>query len=63
MCITCCSPHCEKPFCLKCGHNNIHDDLTCQENMKQIIERSKADDDESIQTLKWKLENRYEVLH
>lgn len=31
--------------------------------MKQIIERSKADDDESIQTLKWKLENRYEVLH
>lgn len=54
------SPCCKKEFCLKCGHNDSHGDLTCKENMKLIIKQNEEDqtNNDLVQTLKWKLENR-----
>lgn len=55
------SATCEKTFCLQCGHDDTHFNLTCEENMKQLIMQNEQQqiNNDFVQTLKWKLENRY----
>ncbi|KAG2234368.1 hypothetical protein INT48_007235 [Thamnidium elegans] len=52
-------PSCDKLFCLQCGHEDAHINLTCEENMKQLIMQNEQQqiNNDLVQTLKWKLEN------
>lgn len=52
-------PCCEKTFCIQCRHNDSHDGLSCEENMKRLIQQNESaqTNNDLLQTLKWKLEN------
>jgi hypothetical protein len=51
------SPTCENEFCLQCGYD-AHIGLTCEENMKQLVNQQQQTQDDTILVLQWKLENR-----
>ncbi|KAI9333908.1 hypothetical protein BD770DRAFT_402679 [Pilaira anomala] len=52
-------PSCDTLFCLQCGHEDAHMNLTCEENMKRIIMQNELQqiNNDFVQTIKWKLEN------
>ncbi|KAI7896653.1 uncharacterized protein EV154DRAFT_411197 [Mucor mucedo] len=55
---------CEKTFCLQCGHEDAHFNLTCEQNMKQLIMQNEQQqiNNDFVQTLKWKLENSCSIM-
>ncbi|KAI9258680.1 hypothetical protein EDC94DRAFT_521505 [Helicostylum pulchrum] len=57
-------PSCDKPFCLQCGHEDAHINLTCEENMKQLIMQNEQQqiNNDLVKTLKWKLENSCSIM-
>ncbi|KAI8341044.1 hypothetical protein BC941DRAFT_369789 [Chlamydoabsidia padenii] len=47
---------CQTDFCLQCGHNT-HESLTCEDNMKQLVEMAPHQDQDTVVTAKWHLNN------
>ncbi|CAO3594623.1 unnamed protein product [Absidia cylindrospora] len=48
--------NCHVEFCLQCGHNS-HGRLTCEDNMKQLIQTAQSQDHDIVVTTQWYLNN------
>ncbi|KAI8077856.1 uncharacterized protein BX664DRAFT_353690 [Halteromyces radiatus] len=47
---------CLTEFCLQCGYT-IHEKLTCEENMKHLVESAPSKDHDTVVTVQWHLKN------